>query len=146
MAGLHATGWARWGPVGVLLGAGWGKRWLMSARAPPEPHWVARCRVHPRRSCAAQHVQAPCARTCPSCSHNRLHCTQVGYVRSWSAYNTYRAQHPEAPDPLVGFEKDLLSALGSQDPSTRLQVVTPLVMLLGMHPRPLSEDTQPAGA
>jgi hypothetical protein len=39
---------------------------------------------------------------------------QLGYLQSWSAYETYRTQHPERPDPLVEFKEQLLGVLGAQ--------------------------------
>jgi hypothetical protein len=41
-------------------------------------------------------------------------CMQLGYLQSWSAYETYRTQHPERPDPLVAFKQQLLEALGAE--------------------------------
>lgn len=38
---------------------------------------------------------------------------QLGYLQSWSAYETYRTQHPERPDPLVEFKEQLLAVLGA---------------------------------
>lgn len=38
------------------------------------------------------------------------HYLQVGYVSSWSAYVTYKSQHPDAPDPLHSFTEQLKEA------------------------------------
>jgi hypothetical protein len=38
---------------------------------------------------------------------------QLGYLQSWSAYETYMTQHPERPDPLVEFKEQLLGVLGA---------------------------------
>jgi hypothetical protein len=43
-----------------------------------------------------------------------LCCMQLGYLQSWSAHQTYRAQHPERPDPLLEFKQQLLEALGAK--------------------------------
>jgi hypothetical protein len=55
------------------------------------------------------HTFAHCERRC---------CLQLGYLQSWSAYETYRTQHPERPDPLVQFKQQLLEALGAGVSST----------------------------
>jgi hypothetical protein len=39
---------------------------------------------------------------------------QVGYASSWSAYSIYRKQHPDMPDPLVGYTQQLLAALQAE--------------------------------
>jgi hypothetical protein len=40
---------------------------------------------------------------------------QVGYLRSWSAYNTWRKQHSgAAADPLESFQEQLMEALNTQ--------------------------------
>jgi len=39
---------------------------------------------------------------------------QVGYMSSWSAYNMYRKQHPQRPDPLLEFRQQVMDALEAQ--------------------------------
>jgi hypothetical protein len=39
---------------------------------------------------------------------------QVGYMSSWSAYNMYRKQHPQQPDPLLEFRQQVMDALEAQ--------------------------------
>lgn len=37
---------------------------------------------------------------------------QLGFLSSWSAYTTYKQQHPDGPDPLDAFRLLLLEAAG----------------------------------
>jgi len=62
----------------------------------------------------------------------------LGYLQSWSSYETYRTHHPERPDPLVEFKEQLLGVLGAQDSSeATLTVITPLSLILAKEPVPL---------
>eukprot|EP00879_Flechtneria_rotunda_P016172 GHRR01016916.1.p1 GENE.GHRR01016916.1~~GHRR01016916.1.p1 ORF type:complete len:236 (+),score=62.13 GHRR01016916.1:363-1070(+) len=60
----------------------------------------------------------------------------IGYLQSWSAYNTYIQQQKMQPDPLVAFKQQLLKTLGTTDSTTKLQVITPLSVLLAKGPKP----------
>ncbi|WIA33531.1 hypothetical protein OEZ86_006655 [Tetradesmus obliquus] len=63
----------------------------------------------------------------------------LGYLQSWSAYETYRTQHPERLDPLVEFKEQLLAVLGATDSSeAKLTVITPLSLIMAKEPVPLS--------
>ncbi len=69
---------------------------------------------------------------------------QVGYVRSWSAYQTFRKAHPDAADPAQELEAQLLLALGpGAGRDTEVRVLTPIVLLLARQPR---RSVQTAGA
>lgn len=60
--------------------------------------------------------------TCtPTC--RPTHAPQLGYLNSWSAYQTYRKQRPGEPDPLVGFRQQLLAALGGSEVRTQVCVL-----------------------
>ncbi len=60
----------------------------------------------------------------------------LGYLRSWSAYQMFVAQNPEAPDPLIEFSQRLLEILGvdKEDDQTIITVKGPVVLLLGRKP------------
>ncbi|KAF6261052.1 S-adenosyl-L-methionine-dependent methyltransferase [Scenedesmus sp. NREL 46B-D3] len=63
----------------------------------------------------------------------------LGYLRSWSAYETYRTQHPERPDPVLEFKQQLLGVLGARDSlEAKLNVITPLTLIMAKEPMPLS--------
>ena len=65
-----------------------------------------------------------------SCSLGEL----LGYVASWSAYATYRQQHPGRPDPLAELQQQLMAALGAADLSHEVHVVWPLAVVLAKGP------------
>ena len=62
---------------------------------------------------------------------------QIGYLRSWSAYATYREQHPDLPDPLIQFKQDFMAASGFTSDDDETEVVWPLFVILARHPKPL---------
>lgn len=47
-----------------------------------------------------------------------------GYISSWSAYQTYRSQHPDLPDPLPAFKTQLCSLVGSDNDQEALLDIT----------------------
>lgn len=57
------------------------------------------------------------------------------YLQTWSAYNTFKQQHPSAADPLDRFEQELLQAYGTADDSTIISVDFPIFLLLAKRPR-----------
>ena len=66
---------------------------------------------------------------------------QLGYASSWSAYSTYRRQHPELPDPLAAFGRRLQQVLGITDADVEwegaLRLVWPVFMVLAKQPVPV---------
>ena len=63
---------------------------------------------------------------------------QVGYLSSWSAYNSYRREHPDKPDPLVEYRNALMEACGVTDDQQQLRVVWRAFMILAKQPVPLA--------
>lgn len=59
---------------------------------------------------------------------------QMGYLRSWSAYVTYRKQHPDAPDPLDEFKPKLATALGCKSDSDPVKMRYPMFAILAKRP------------
>ena len=66
---------------------------------------------------------------------------QLGYMSSWSAHSTYRRQHPELPDPLVAFGRQLQQVLGIADADAEregtLRLAWPVFLFLAKQPVPL---------
>lgn len=56
-------------------------------------------------------LKSPQVRTTWRLLYVALSLLQLGYLQSWSAYQTYRQQHPAAPDPLLTTKQELLEAL-----------------------------------
>ena len=66
----------------------------------------------------------------------------MGYLRTWSAYQTYLKRHPGegAPDPMARFEalaREALSAGGSDPGAALLTYSIPVFMILAKEPVPL---------
>ena len=55
---------------------------------------------------------------------------QVGYLTSWSAYNTYVSEHPERPDPLVDFKHEFMSAARLASDQQLFPVSFPIFLML----------------
>ncbi|XP_071806057.1 putative methyltransferase DDB_G0268948 [Asterias amurensis] len=60
----------------------------------------------------------------------------IGYLRSWSAYQSFSEQNPEATDPLVQFYERLTEILGvdKKEDQTMITLKAPMVLLLGRKP------------
>ena len=63
-------------------------------------------------------------------------------MSSWSAYNTYRRQHPDGPDPLEPFRSLLVEAVGqgeagADSPEAVLRLDWHVFMILARDPVPL---------
>lgn len=54
----------------------------------------------------------------------------LGYLQSWSSYNSFKKLHPEADDPLQQFGHDVLEALEANDASHQLTIRFPIFLLL----------------
>lgn len=67
---------------------------------------------------------------------------QLGFLSSWSAYNTYKRQHPDGPDPLNTFHGLLLEAAGPEEaagadsPEPVLRLDWHVFMILARDPVP----------
>lgn len=61
----------------------------------------------------------------------------IGYLRSWSAYQTYLSSNPDLPDPLVEVGQKLLEALGARDGGAELDVIVPLSLIIAKGPKAL---------
>jgi hypothetical protein len=66
----------------------------------------------------------------------------TGYLRSWSAYQTFKRAHPDAPDPVDAFKEHVLAVLGAESEAVELDVRTPLFLILAKDPVPLESVTQ----
>jgi hypothetical protein len=62
---------------------------------------------------------------------------QIGYISSWSAYATYREQHPDGPDPLVQFKQNYMAACNFTADDEESEVFWPLFIILAKNPQPL---------
>lgn len=62
---------------------------------------------------------------------------QIGYLSSWSAYATYREQHPDLPDPLIKFKEAYKAASGFTSDEGKATVYWPLFVVLAKDPHPL---------
>ncbi|KAL4424348.1 hypothetical protein ABPG75_001649 [Micractinium tetrahymenae] len=65
----------------------------------------------------------------------------LGFLSSWSAYNTFRRQHPDGPDPLAAFRRQLLEAAGlgeegAHSPEPVLRLDWNVFMILAKEPVP----------
>lgn len=59
----------------------------------------------------------------------------MGYLSTWSAYQTYRRRHPSVQDPLVPLQAKLLRLLGPDaTPGTTLNVTWPTFLLMYRKP------------
>ncbi len=63
---------------------------------------------------------------------------QIGYIRSWSAYATYREKNPASPDPLVSFKDAYKNAFGFKSDEKKTTVVWPLFVILAKGPKPVT--------
>lgn len=54
----------------------------------------------------------------------------LGYLQSWSCYNTFKKLHPEAADPLQQFGHDVLKALNTTNASCQLTIRFPVFLIL----------------
>lgn len=54
----------------------------------------------------------------------------VGYLSTWSAYNSYRQCHPEKPDPLENFRAAFRKAAGLTSDEEQFEVTYPLFVML----------------
>ncbi|EIE23506.1 S-adenosyl-L-methionine-dependent methyltransferase [Coccomyxa subellipsoidea C-169] len=61
----------------------------------------------------------------------------IGYLSSWSAYATYREQHPDLPDPLIKFKGAYKAAFGFTSDEDKATVYWPLFVVLAKDPHPL---------
>jgi len=59
----------------------------------------------------------------------------VGYAASWSAYTTFRKQHPDRPDPLDAFRSQLVAAVQGAAPGSTLTLTRTLTLLMGKGPK-----------
>ena len=55
---------------------------------------------------------------------------QVGFLSSWSAYNTYLTQNPDAPDPLVQFGEEFHRAALLSSHEQQFSVKFPIFVML----------------
>lgn len=46
----------------------------------------------------------------------------MGHLTTWSAYMTFKKEHPDEPDPLDNFYKQAMSALGLEDPDQSFEI------------------------
>lgn len=80
------------------------------------PHLVAWAVLHSRQARAnVDKVVTPLA-LCFACQDTcAVRCCQlqVGLVKSWSAYHTFLAQHPDK-DPIESFKQELMDTLQAQ--------------------------------
>ena len=53
----------------------------------------------------------------------------MGYLQSWSSYNTYRKKHPERVDPLIEIRSKLLAAYDTSDETHAITVNFPVFIL-----------------
>ena len=58
----------------------------------------------------------------------------VGYLRTWSSYNFFKKQNPQAPDPVEAFGTDLLQAYGTTDVNYTITVSFPIFLFLARRP------------
>lgn len=58
----------------------------------------------------------------------------LGYLQSWSSYNAYKRQHPEAADPVQVFGEQVLQALNTHDASHQLTIRFPMFLVLAKRP------------
>ena len=67
---------------------------------------------------------------------------QVGYMASWSSYTAYRRQHPDRPDPLAAFRRQVQELLGIRDSgeAASVRVEWPLFLILAKDPVPLAPE------
>ncbi|KAK9905464.1 hypothetical protein WJX75_000358 [Coccomyxa subellipsoidea] len=61
----------------------------------------------------------------------------IGYLSSWSAYATYREQHPDLPDPLIKFKEAYKAAYGFTSDGEKATLFWPLFVILAKDPEPL---------
>lgn len=54
----------------------------------------------------------------------------IGFLSSWSAYNTFLSKHPDKPDPLMQFKQDFMSAAQLSSDDERFAVAFPIFLLL----------------
>jgi len=62
---------------------------------------------------------------------------QIGYLSSWSAYATYREQHPDLPDPLEKFKESYKAAFHFTSDEEKATLTWPLFVILAKDPKPL---------
>ncbi len=112
------------------------------------PALASDARIDPRApsACAARALTpAAAAAAAATCCDSQLSLDELsGYAASWSAYATYRKQHPDLEDPILGFRRRLAAAAAEQglDPTAgKLQLVTRCTLLLGLGPK----HTSPVG-
>lgn len=66
--------------------------------------------------------------------YGRLSALQIGHMRSWSGYATYRQKHPGDPDPLDDVRPVLASALGCKSDTDPVRLRYPIFAILAKHP------------
>ena len=66
----------------------------------------------------------------PSKSDSDLVRQYMGYLSSWSAYNSWRAGKASGPDPLNLFYANLQSALNFSSLSTKCEIEFPMFLTL----------------
>ncbi|KAK9824450.1 hypothetical protein WJX72_010347 [[Myrmecia] bisecta] len=107
-----------------ILGPYWSDR-----RKLVEQHYAG-CEPGPEHFAVVERAEVPMAKTMSVAAY-------VGYLSSWSAYNTYRQKHPDRPDPLVQYKVDLLGACGMTEDQQQLEVVWPIFILMAKQPAAL---------
>jgi hypothetical protein len=55
-------------------------------------------------------------------------------LRTWSAYQSYRKQHPDVSDPLMEFHSDLKEALDFRSHDERFRISWSLSLILARDP------------
>ena len=58
----------------------------------------------------------------------------VGYLRTWSSYNSFKKQHPSSPDPMDIFEQEVLQAYRTTDTNHSIVVSFPIFLILAKRP------------
>lgn len=58
----------------------------------------------------------------------------LGYLHTWSSYNTFKRQHPTAPDPVDAFAKNVLEAFATNDVHHTIAISFPIFLLLAKKP------------
>jgi hypothetical protein len=128
-------------------GRGWGREHLAMI-TPDFPSWMFGHTIaisiwtHITASNTSHQGSVPCAlvdnvfvyTTALSCEPGGM-IVQIGHMRSWSGYATYRKHHPDAPDPLEDIKPKLATALGCKSDTDPVTMRYPLFAILAKHPR-----------